>query len=509
MTIDTSTQPKSLAIIDLGSNSIRMNIFKINERGGYSVSEQASEMVRLSEGMGESLNLKEKPIQRTIEALHYFRKLIEVNQAEEVYALATAAVRLSTNQSLFLDRVKKETGFHFRVLSGQEEAYYDYMGVVNSMITPDALILDIGGGSTELILMENRKLAHAISLPIGSVSLTERFSKIKSKQKRIDESTAYIESLYKGIPWLHKAKGKPIIGLGGIIRTFGKIDRSLNGYPIENMHNYKLHEQEVDRIFKLILNTEDKDLDKIGGISKKRADIISMGLMPFKCLFNQIQSKEILISGNGLREGFFFETLFGNPKENIVPNVLEHSISNMLKRFNVNMIHAHHVEKLTMKMFSALKEVGGFTDHDSKLLQTAARLHDIGMHIEYYDHHIHGFYLILYGRIDGLTNQERMAVAYLVGSHRQETIKNRMDNYETLLSKVEMQRLGRLVVLLNIAEQLDRTENGSVMDLEIKISDKQVSIQAKSYENIGLEITSAKRFTERFEKQYGLSLSIS
>lgn len=501
---------KSIAIIDLGSNSIRMNIFKVNARGGYSVIEQASEMVRLSEGMNDGLTLKEKPIERTIQALHYFNKLMQVNEVNTTYALATAAVRMSTNQKSFLKRVKDETFIDFRVLTGQEEAYYDFLGVVNSMPHENALLMDIGGGSTELILMQNRTFAYAISLPIGSVTLTEKFSSIKSKQKRIDEASKSIQSLFDHIPWLDKAKGLPIIGLGGVIRTLGKIDRALNGYPLENMHHYRMHEQEVERICKMILNSDEKDLDKIPGLSKKRLDIITLGILPFKCLFDRIQSEQIFISGNGLREGYFYEALFQDSQlPSIVEDVLEHSVENMLKRFNVNIPHAQHVERLTLKLFDALKKTGNFTENDRKLIHTAALLHDIGMHIEYYDHHIHGFYLILYGRINGLSNQERMAVAYLVGSHREESIKSRMDHYESLLSKSEMQRLGRLVVLLNIAEQLDRSENASILDLQVKITDQKVEIETITTENVSLEIASAQKFMERFEKQFSLTLSIS
>lgn len=162
-----------------------MNLIGINEMGGYSIYEQASEMVRLSEGMGEEKILKEKPMERTIHALMYFKKLLEVHETVEVYALATAAVRMAKNQAEFLQCVKQTTGFEFKVLTGHEEAYYDYLGVVNSMSLENALILDIGGASTELIWMKDRKLVEAVSLPIGSVSLSERFNGVKANSSKI------------------------------------------------------------------------------------------------------------------------------------------------------------------------------------------------------------------------------------------------------------------------------------------------------------------------------------
>lgn len=496
---------KVVAIIDLGSNSLRMNIITVNAFGGYSIHEQASEMVRLSEGFSEDFLLKEMPIHRTINALKYFKKLIVVNKVNETYALATAAVRMAKNQVDFLERVRIETGFEFTVLTGYQEAYYDYLGVVNAISVGDALILDIGGGSTELIMMKDRVLVKAISLPFGSVTLTEKFASIKSRKKRIETAKKYITEAMGEHSWINDMKGLPILGLGGVIRTLGKIDRSLNGYAIENLHNYRLHENEVDKICEILFNTDEKNLDKIEGISKRRADIISMGILPFKCLFDRLGAPEIRISGNGLRDGYFYERHFnaiGQPI--VVSNVLEHSIDNLMKRFYINRDHALHVESLSLKIFDALDASGYFEYGDRKLLMTAAKLHDIGIHIEYYDHHIHGFYLIVNSRMNGLTNPERIAVAYLVGSHREAVIKGRMTDFENILSKNDVNRLGRLVVILNLAEQLDRAENGSVEDLHVTMDDRSVHLAliSRSGSNLELERASANRFAERFEKQF-------
>lgn len=502
---------KVVAIIDLGSNSIRMNIITVNAQGGYSIHEQASEMVRLSEGLSRDLILKEIPIKRTINALLYFKKLIAVNNVNETYALATAAVRMAKNQTDFIDRVRLETGFEFTVLSGNQEAFYDFMGVVNSMAVNDALILDIGGGSTELIMMKNRRLKEAVSLPFGSVTLTEKFATVKSRKKRIEAATKYINAAIDALPWINSMKGLPIIGLGGVIRTLGKIDRSLNGYAIENLHNYRLHENEVDKICDILFNTEEKNLDKIEGISKRRADIITMGILPFKCVFDRLDAPEIRISGNGLRDGYFYERHFNAINHpTIVSDVLDHSVKNLMNRFYLNQDHAHHVESLSLKIFDALDAYGYFEHGDRKLLMTAAKLHDIGIHIEYYDHHIHGFYLIVNSRMNGLTNPERLAVAYLVGSHREAAIKDRMIDFENILSKNDVSRLGRLVVILNLAEQLDRAENGSVEDLNVKVDDRsmRLALHSRPGNNLELELASANRFAERFEKHFQKKLHL-
>ena len=156
------------------------------------------------------------------------------------------------------------------------------------------------------------------------------------------------------------------------------------------------------------------------------------------------------ISANGLREGYFYEKHFeAIDMPIVVPDVLKHSKENFLKRFVVNEPHARKVQSIALKFYDQLNRYSienkrdYFKVEDRKLLSTAALLHDIGIHIEYYDHHIHGFYLILNGRIDGLTNTERLAVAYLVGSHREIGIKNRMVEHENILSRSEERRVGK------------------------------------------------------------------
>lgn len=492
---------ESIAIIDLGSNSIRMNIIGINSEGGYSIYDQASEMVRLSEGLSTDLLLKEKPIQRTINALNYFRKLLDVNKVQKVYALATAAVRMAVNQAHFLERVAMETGFYFKVLSGEQEAYYDYLGVVNSMEISDALIMDIGGGSTELIWMKNREIVRSVSLPLGSVTLSERFKSIKPQKKRMEMAEKHINDTFKSIDWLRQLNGSPIIGLGGVIRTLGKIDRAKHGYPLENLHNYRLHEKEVQKICTQIFDAEQKKLENIQGISKRRTDIIALGLMPFKCLFEMIDSPEIRISGNGLRDGYFYEKYFTSiGKPIVVEDVLLQSKQNFMRRFGVNEKHANHVKELTLKLFDGLSEHFVFDFNDRKILSTAAMLHDIGMHIEYYDHHIHGYYLIMNGRLEGLTNAERISVAFLVGNHRVSGIKNQMNDYEGIVNKNDIQRLWKLAILLMLCEQLDRAENGAVEDLKVMMNKDSIDIVLLSSETLDLEISSANQYSDRFEK---------
>jgi exopolyphosphatase/guanosine-5'-triphosphate,3'-diphosphate pyrophosphatase len=161
--------------------------------------------------------------------------------------------------------------------------------------------------------------------------------------------------------------------------------------------------------------------------------------MPFKCLIDLIKAPEIRISGNGLRDGYFYERHFQEVMQSpVVPDVLKHSVENMMRRYKVNASHAAHVKNLCEQFFAGLNPFVEFDKGDKRLLEIAAMLHDIGMHIDYYDHQIHGYYLIMNGRFEGLTNAERLKVAFLVGNHRVSGIKNPLKEYHGIVSQKEL-----------------------------------------------------------------------
>ncbi len=500
---------RKIAIIDLGSNSVRMNIYSTNEKGGYSVFEQAKEMVRLSEGLEEDGFLKPEPIDRTLKALEYFKMLIKVNEVSQVFALSTAAVRMAKNQKYFLELVKQKLGFEFKVLSGSEEAYYDYLGVVNTIVFEDAILVDVGGGSTEIIRVKNRQIEDAISLPYGSVILTEHFSKEKSQKKQIEAADEFFKDQIKALKWLDDLKDIPVIGLGGINRSVGKVSKNAHNYPIDNLHNYMIKRRELDEIIDKIQATDPSDMDKIKGINKRRADIMALGITPLKVIAEYCHATELIISAYGLRDGFFFEYLNQQRGQSVVvEDVLAFSVDNMMKRFYVNRNHASQVDFLSSRLFDLLSPLHDFTSEEKKVLSVAAKLHDIGTHIAYYDHHLHGLYIIMNSKIDGLTNLEQLSVAYLVGNHRMMGIKDSFKPYEAFLDKDFFNRLNKLAVLLQIAEHLDRAENSNVEAVEGEITDDNVYLKlvAKTFPEFDIE--SAMRFAPKFEKYYHRQLEI-
>lgn len=301
---------KKFAIIDLGSNSARMTISEIRPDGSYEVLQRLQEMVRLSNGMGIDRVLQNPEIERTIHTLKKFQEAIIAYDDIEVRAVATAAVRQATNQAEFLKLVKDEIDITLEVLTGEQEAHYDYLGVINTLHVQNALILDTGGASSELVLVENRVSRHEVSIPVGAVNLSETYLErdVVSAQGLFTAFTAVDERL-NSVSWLRKAHEFPLVVLGGSNRTLGKISRRKKHIQDTPLHGYRITSEEAYDIYRDILGKNLNDRRKIAGLAKERGDIIIGGLMPLMALLRYLDANKITFSQAGIREGILFEKI--------------------------------------------------------------------------------------------------------------------------------------------------------------------------------------------------------
>ncbi|MCC7667936.1 Ppx/GppA family phosphatase [Liquorilactobacillus satsumensis] len=302
----------NFAVIDLGSNSVRMTITQIKKDASIEVTHQLKEMVRLSENMGPKKILQAEPIERTLNALKEFKKIYAALPNVHIEALATAAVRQAVNQADFLKLVKKEIGLNFQVITGRREAYLDFLGVTKTLAVGDnCLIIDTGGASTELILVKDQQVRKLISLPFGSVTISQTFN-LNDEIKASDLFLAMtaIEKELTDVNWLFEAHKSKLVVLGGSNRTLAKIARrKLNLDPLPDLHGFKLPSQNAFEIFANLVDRDRKEREKISGLSKVRADVIVGGLIPISLILRTLHIPEILFSNHGLREGAFFDYL--------------------------------------------------------------------------------------------------------------------------------------------------------------------------------------------------------
>jgi len=297
-----------LAVIDLGSNSIRMSIFEINSDKTFRQVGNYRKMVKLSEGMNEDMNLQPEAQLRTVNAFVEFRKIMQKEDVTVVKCVATAAVRKAKNGSEFVETVKNVTDIDIEVIDGETEAVFDCLAISRTLGIDRAIVCDIGGGSTEFIaIVDGAMMKPAISKPMGSRSITEMFLSMGEDEVSLGEAKSYVEKHVEELPWLDEMQGAPIVGIGGTLRAFAKYhmcDESANA-----IERHEISSEDADALFEKIANADCEERCSMPGIGKERGDIIFGGLLPFMELKNLIDSPSLIVADVGVREGILYDFL--------------------------------------------------------------------------------------------------------------------------------------------------------------------------------------------------------
>lgn len=506
--VDSMTE--RIAIIDLGSNSARLIVMHIYHNTAYNLVYHQKEAVRLCEGLSTTNMLQPEAMSRTIAILKVFAHMCQLFEVNKILAVATAAVRNAHNGPTFVQAIQKETGIPLRIISGEAEAKLGYIGVVNTLDITDALLFDLGGGSTELTLVKNRKIERVISLPFGAVNLTERFgTQNKVSDGQLSELLAFIMHQLGRVPWL-ESSSIPLIGVGGTARNIAKMDQKRKNYPFPKVHNYRLGFISFDDLWKSLAKTSLAQRRKFPGLNTDRADIIVAGLSIAKCLFDVMQSSQLIISGCGVREGLFLQYyLTHNIHSELVPDVLIHSARNMLLFYKGQTDHAYHVANLAEQLFDDWQPLLNITARHRILLRVSALLHDIGITINYYDHPRHSAYLVENARLFGLTHREQMLCAVIAGWHNGPSakyVRNRL--YSEFLDEADWQTARKLALLLALAESLDTTQMSLIQKVKGRLSGGQAYLQLTTSEPAPIERHATAKHSRWFKKELGIDLII-
>lgn len=297
---------EKIAIIDLGSNSIRLDIVEILPEKKYRYCLRRRELVKLSEGMGATRRLQPPAMERTIEALTAFKREIETESVRKVLAFATAAVRKAENKEEFCAAAAK-TGIAIQVISGEQEAEYDLLGVLGTLDIRHCVLVDTGGGSTEIIGIQNGETIGKISLPLGAVALTEKFFCAGESPEALQAAEKFCREEINHVSFLSACRGMPLVGLGGSIAAVALASARLFGKKVE-LHGYTMPWNSVVEIKNKIFQTPVEERGRLG-IEKGRAETVLCGLLPVLAVGTAVSAQSLQICTSGLREGVLFSYL--------------------------------------------------------------------------------------------------------------------------------------------------------------------------------------------------------
>jgi exopolyphosphatase / guanosine-5'-triphosphate,3'-diphosphate pyrophosphatase len=520
-------QDRILAAIDVGTNSIHMVIVRIQPQlPAFTIVGREKSTVRLGDFCKKTGELSEEAMERAIAALRRCQDVAKSVNAEQVIAVATSAVREAPNGQAFLQRVENELGLWINLISGPEEARRIYLGVLSGMSFDNQphVIVDIGGGSTELILGDGHEPRTLSSTKVGAVRLTAEHVKTDPiSPTEFQELQAFIRGMLERSIEELQAHIKPgerlrMVGTSGTIETlvalnarekFGAVPTPLNGceLSLKDLRDW------VNRLRKTNL----AERLAIPALSERRAEIILPGAMILQEVMTQLGVESIVVCERSLREGVIVDWMVSHglieDRLRYQKSVRERSILKTAQKYQVNLEHSQRVAEFALSLFDQTQgKLHSWGDEERVLLWAAAILHNCGHHVSHSSHHKHSYYLIRHAELLGFTEMEIETIANLARYHRKNAPKKRHDTYRNLTSKRHRRIVEQLHSLLRLAVALDRRQIGAIRSIGCRFDAVQRHFElfiqpVESNDPCSLELWSLDVKKESFETEYQVKLT--
>jgi exopolyphosphatase / guanosine-5'-triphosphate,3'-diphosphate pyrophosphatase len=504
-----------LAVIDLGSNSFRLVVFLAGE-GWWRRTDEIYEPVRIGEGLLASGVLGEEPMRRALATLDVFAHFCRASKLEgtAVDAVATSAIRDAENAESFLARARECFGYPIRVLSREEEARYGYLAAVNSTTLTNGCVLDLGGGSMQLVHVNDRLAGDTDSWRLGTVLMSERFLPPNgpAKRRQLEELREHVAEELSRADWLAAAgsgEGARLVGIGGTVRNLAAAAQRAAGLPSNGVQGMVIEAGALDELVERLASLPAAERASVPGIKPARADLILAGAVVVQGVLRAGGFEGIETTEAGLREGVFFERLLAERHPPLFEDVRRASVRNLAGQYHVDVEHTRHVALLALGMFDELAELG-LHDGDPRereLLWAACMLHDIGMTIDYDDHHKHSRYLILNSGLAGFTPVETAIIAQSARYHRKGMPAP--GPMAALFGEGDADRLNRCAALLRLAEDLERSRDQLVRGTSIEISKDTVELKLIADGESAVPRWAARREGELFARAFHRELSVA
>ncbi len=461
---------KITAVIDIGSNSARMVVYEKTSRFAFHMLNETKSKVRISENAYKNGgNLQEEPMQRAYEALCDFLSIAKSYKAQKILCIATSALRDAPNKFLFVKRIEKELDLKIKIINGEKEALFGGIAAANLLPSyPDAITVDIGGGSTEFSIIKNKKVFNPISLNLGAVRLKELFF----DNEEIKEAKKYIDNELEKLPYTNT---NTIIGIGGSFRAIASALMDMENYPFEKIHGYETDINKFKKLLEDILEAKEKDLKSLH-IKDERFDVIKPGALILLRIIKKFNIKQLVTSGVGVREGVYLYDLLRTSNFTFPAN-FNPSVRYLIDRYIQNKQHANLLSQLSKEIFDLVYEELQLPIKYKFHINLAAKLYPVGGSIHYYSKHKHSYYIIQATLEYGFTHFDTLLIATLTRyAKRKLPSKEHYEKYQNLLPEKKV--LDKLSFIVSLAVAL-LTHRPKRKDFSLLYKDKTLYILQK------------------------------
>lgn len=445
----------TVAAIDLGSNSFHMIVARISG-GDLQVVDKLREMVRLGAGLDEHKNLTPEAAARALECLQRFGQRLHALPAGSVRAVGTNTLRQVRDSGQFLKAAESALGHPIEVIGGREEARLVYLGVAYGLTAGDdrRLVVDIGGGSTELIIGEGFSPSFMESMHMGCVSMSRRFfadAVITADRMRSAELTGALE-MRPVKNFFRQAGWQLAVGSSGTIRAIRDVTHAAGWADAAD----GITRDGLQRLSQALVEAGRIDHIQLEGLSVERRPVFAGGVAVLRAVFEALSIEQMQVSDKALREGLLYEMLGRTHQD----DVRESTMRALCGRYDVDMEQAGRVEATARALFDQVAEPWGLMDAEyAETLGLAARLHEIGLTVSHAQYHKHGAYLIANSDMAGFSRQQQLVLSALVRCHRR---KFSVAIFNDALQDDIVHCAMQLCVLLRLSVLLHRARHGSI-----------------------------------------------
>ena len=499
---------RRLAVVDMGSNTFRLVVFRYRPGGGFQLVDEIRHAVRMSEG-ADATGLKPAALERAEHTARLFAAFAEASEVDEVVVAATSAARDAANGEEAMRALSADGALHVRVLSAEEEAWYGYLGAVNSTTLGDGHVLDLGGGSraghpgprpraAAGDLAAARRRPHDRAVPPRRAPLARRPQAAAPQGAEGDGRRPL--ALGRGRPdgggRRHDPHARPDAPAVGATTPWTSSTATTCRAPAWSGSSRRWS------------RCPRRSGAACPGLKPDRADITLAGAVVISSAMEAVGVERIEICAQGLREGIFYERWLAPADPPIIPDVRRNSVLNLVDAYRADVPHAEQVCRLALLVYAGLVELGLQRDDpaERELLWAAGMLHDVGVMVDYNDHHKHGFYLILNAGLPGFDHRELALIALLARAHRKALPSTAP--LDGVLADGDAARLDRLACCLRIAEQLERGRAGGIRDVRLSLDGEAVRVEVTATGDPAIPIWSAGLEAPAVERAFGRPLRV-
>jgi exopolyphosphatase / guanosine-5'-triphosphate,3'-diphosphate pyrophosphatase len=506
-----------IAAIDLGSNSIHMVIVQVSATGAFEVLDREKEMVRLGAVTLSRGRLTAAAMRRGLLALGKYKRITEAHRVDKIIARATSAIREAANGEDYVEEIGKATGIWPKIIPGEEEGRLIYLAALHSIHLDKsrALLLDIGGGSVELVVGAGTDIDFSVSEKLGSLRMTERF--VNSDPLSSRDEKRLVEHVETAMgPHAERARASGFdaaIGTSGTILALGTMAYQMDtGRRPETLHHLTVQADAVHALRKRLVGSRLKARLKLPGMDQARADIIVAGAVVLDTLLRQVGAKELTLCEWALREGILVDYIQSHAKRlaqaEAYPDVRRRSVIDLAERCQYDERHAGHVRSLALGLFDATQGRHGLGPGERALLEYASLLHGVGHLISHQNPHKHTYYLIKSRNLHGFRPDEVEILASVARYYRRGRPQKKRRGFGNL-PRAARKTVRVLAGLLRLADALDRSHRQIVSSVTATERAGTLRVRLVAKGDADLEVWGAQRAVDLLEEALALRVRVS